>query len=260
MKGERAMKRWLMLLTGVSLALAVTIPTISAAFTEDGGPGVSAAPPSNPSVDIMYWTSVDPETGQPGGGCATVLTWQDNSQDERGFRIERRRADSATWQPIREVAPDTTEYKDPDVCGGSCYRVGAVGAGGLSGYSDEACYRPDGLAIASTSVSPATEGCWPSPCVTATSVAITGTVMDVSLSARAITLAEGVDGFEVVALTKQTKLVSPDGGEATLQDVRPGMRIQASGEAGESGALLADVVLILPEGAPAPAGPPLERP
>jgi len=92
----------------------------------------------------------------------------------------------------------------------------------------------------------------PAPDEPATSTAITGTVMDVSLSARIITLAEGP---EVVALTEQTKLVSPSGGEATLQDVRPGMRIQASGQAGESGALLAEVVLILSDEAPAPVVP-----
>jgi hypothetical protein len=203
------------------------------------GPPPCDPPASGLSVDVMHWTSVDLETGQPGGGCATVLTWQDNSNDERGLRIERRRDGSATWQLIREVPPDTTEYTDLDVCGGYCYRVAAVGASGLSGYSDEACCGPEG----------------PAPDETATSTAITGTVMDVSLSAGVITLAEAVGPFEVVALTEETKLVSASGGEATLQDVRPEMRIQASGQAGESGALLAEVVLILSDEAPAPVDP-----
>jgi hypothetical protein len=203
------------------------------------GPPPCDPPASGLSVDVMHWTSVDLETGQPGGGCATVLTWQDNSNDERGLRIERRRDGSTTWQLIQEVPPHTTEYTDLDVCGDYCYRVGAVGASGLSGYSNEACCGPEE----------------PAPGGTATSTAITGTVMDVALSARIITLAEPVEGFEVVALTEQTKLVSPSGGEATLQDVRRGMRIQASGQAGESGALLAEVVLILSDEAPAPVDP-----
>jgi len=76
-------------------------------------------------------------------------------------------------------------------------------------------------------------------------ITITGTVTDVSPSARIITLAEPVKGFEVVALTDESELVSASGGEATLLDIRPGMRIRASGEPGQSGALLAREVVIL---------------
>jgi len=79
----------------------------------------------------------------------------------------------------------------------------------------------------------------------AETITITGTVMDVSLSARIIMLAEAVEGFDVVALTDESELISASGGEATLQDIRPGMRIKASGQAGESGALLAKKVLIV---------------
>lgn len=79
----------------------------------------------------------------------------------------------------------------------------------------------------------------------AETVTITGTVMDVSLSARIITLAEAVEGFDVVALTEESKLVSASGDEATLRDIRPGMRIEASGQPGESGALLAEQVLVV---------------
>ena len=78
----------------------------------------------------------------------------------------------------------------------------------------------------------------------AETITITGTVMDVSLSARIIMLAEAVEGFEVVALTEESELVSASGGEAALQDIRPGMRVKASGQAGESGALLAEQVLV----------------
>jgi len=79
----------------------------------------------------------------------------------------------------------------------------------------------------------------------AETITITGTVMDVSLSARIITLAEEVEGFELVALTEESELVSASGGEATLQDIQPGMRIKASGQAGQSGALLAEQVLVV---------------
>ena len=78
-------------------------------------------------------------------------------------------------------------------------------------------------------------------------VTITGTVMDVSLSARVIMLAEPVEGFDVVALTEESELVFAGGGKATLRDIRPGMRIQASGQAGEGSTLLAKEVLIFAE-------------
>jgi hypothetical protein len=239
---SRRMKKWMIALAVGAVALAAAVPTISATLTHNGSPALNDAPPTGLSLDIMYWTSIDPETGQPGGGCAAVLAWRDNSNGEIGFRIERRRDDTATWQPIGEAAPDITGYRDAGVCGGACYRVAALGVGGLSAYSNEACYGPEG----------------PAPVVTAATVTITGAVMDVSLSAHVITLAESVEGFDAVALTDETRLVSPSGGEATLRDVRPGMRIQTSGRTGESGALLADVVLILSDEAPTPTAPPLE--
>jgi hypothetical protein len=75
-------------------------------------------------------------------------------------------------------------------------------------------------------------------------ITIMGTVMDVSLSARIIMLREPVEGFSVIALTEESKLVSTDGDEITLRDIKPGMTIQASGQPGESNALLASQVLV----------------
>ncbi len=76
-------------------------------------------------------------------------------------------------------------------------------------------------------------------------ITIVGTVMDVSLSARIIMLREPVEGFDVIALTEESELVSTDGDEITLRDIRPGMRIEASGQPGKSNALLASQVLVL---------------
>jgi hypothetical protein len=76
-------------------------------------------------------------------------------------------------------------------------------------------------------------------------IAIMGTVMDVSLSARIIMLREPVEGFSVIALTEESELVSAEGDEITLRAIRPGMRIQASGQPGESNALLASKVRLL---------------
>jgi hypothetical protein len=79
-------------------------------------------------------------------------------------------------------------------------------------------------------------------------ITIVGTVTDVSLSARIITLSEPVDGFGVIALTAESQLLSASGDEITLRDLRAGMKIQAAGQPGESRALLADQVLVLADG------------
>ncbi|OGO05034.1 MAG: hypothetical protein A2Y60_00965 [Chloroflexi bacterium RBG_13_54_9] len=88
-------------------------------------------------------------------------------------------------------------------------------------------------------------------CAGATSgqkITITGKVLDVSRSARIITLTESVQGFGTVALTDETEVFSTSGNKATLQDVQNGMTIQASGKPGTSGAMIASRVNILQTG------------
>jgi hypothetical protein len=80
-------------------------------------------------------------------------------------------------------------------------------------------------------------------------ITIVGTVLDVSFSAHVITLQEPVAGFSALALTEASELVSADQHKITLGDVRPGMRVEASGRPGESHALLASRVRLL-EGTP----------
>jgi hypothetical protein len=74
---------------------------------------------------------------------------------------------------------------------------------------------------------------------------LVGTALDVSPSARIITLAEPVDGFTVIALTEDSELLSASGHEILLREIQPGMRIQASGRPGASGALITNQVLVL---------------
>jgi hypothetical protein len=83
------------------------------------------------------------------------------------------------------------------------------------------------------------------PAASAAEVTIEGTVLDASPSARIITLAEPVDGISVIALMEESELFSASGEEILLRDICAGMRIQASGLPGESGALLATQVRIL---------------
>jgi len=95
------------------------------------------------------------------------------------------------------------------------------------------------------------------PAATAESAAtITATALDVSLSARIITLKEPVDGFDVVALTEETRLISADGQEIQLQAFRPGTTIRASGRPGLARTLLASEVQLLDAGTATPTAPP----
>ncbi|MGD1995111.1 MAG: hypothetical protein PVI59_18110, partial [Anaerolineae bacterium] len=77
-----------------------------------------------------------------------------------------------------------------------------------------------------------------------TGTTITGVVMDVSTSARIITLEEPVESFGLIALTEESTVVSADGSEILLRDIRPGATIKAVGQPGTSDALIADHVLV----------------
>lgn len=77
-------------------------------------------------------------------------------------------------------------------------------------------------------------------------IVISGKVTDISLSARIITLCNEPDKvFSDIALTEESKLVSTDGSEINLHDIELGRIIKASGQLGESNALLANQVILL---------------
>lgn len=67
------------------------------------------------------------------------LTWQDNSDNEEAFDIERR-IGSGQWLFLASVAADQTHYSDDSVIPGAsyAYRVKAANVGGDSGYSNMA--------------------------------------------------------------------------------------------------------------------------
>ena len=81
---------------------------------------------------------------------------------------------------------------------------------------------------------------------------ITGQVREVDARARVITLVEPVHGLESVALTDKTQVEAADGSPRTLQDVKPGVVIQAGGTAGGSNSVLASKVRILTAPSPIP--------
>lgn len=76
-------------------------------------------------------------------------------------------------------------------------------------------------------------------------ITITGTVMDVALSARVIQLEQPVDGIKSIALTDKTKIISVDGEEIGLQSIIHGAQIQATGKIGSPESLVAIQIILL---------------
>ena len=66
------------------------------------------------------------------------LQWQDNANNETGFRLERKDADSLDFKLIKDLSAQSTEYSDTDLNPGTTYqyRILAYNAAGESGYSN----------------------------------------------------------------------------------------------------------------------------
>jgi titin len=69
------------------------------------------------------------------------LLWEDRSNEEDGFYIERKMEADGTYVRIAEVAANTTTYVDDVVISGIfyCYRVSAFNSETDSDYSNEVC-------------------------------------------------------------------------------------------------------------------------
>jgi hypothetical protein len=67
------------------------------------------------------------------------LSWNDNSDNEAGFKIERRTETEGSYKQIATVGPDITTYADRGVVENTTYyyRVRAYNALGHSSYSNE---------------------------------------------------------------------------------------------------------------------------
>lgn len=78
---------------------------------------------------------------------AIELSWNDNSDDETGFRIERSTDGGGSWLLLAEVGADTTTYADSGLsaCQEFSYRVRAERSsdGAVSSYSNVASATPD---------------------------------------------------------------------------------------------------------------------
>jgi hypothetical protein len=76
------------------------------------------------------------------------LGWQDNSNNESLFKIERKTGTGGTFSQIATVGADVTSYPNTGLAQNTqyCYRVKASNGGGDSAYSNESCATTPGLA------------------------------------------------------------------------------------------------------------------
>ena len=70
-----------------------------------------------------------------------ILSWTDNSNNETGFKIQRKIGATGSYVDIVTTAANITGYNDSLVADGTlyCYRVCATNATGDSAFSNEAC-------------------------------------------------------------------------------------------------------------------------
>ena len=90
---------------------------------------------SNPSAQASANFTVVAPSAQ------LTLTWQDNSNDEDDFAIERKTGTNGAYSQIASVGANVTSYVDNSVTRGVnyCYRIQAVNSVGASAYTNEAC-------------------------------------------------------------------------------------------------------------------------
>ena len=69
------------------------------------------------------------------------LAWTDNSNNEDGFKIDRKLGTTGTFSQIATVGVNVTTYTDTNLTDGAtyCYRLAAFNSAGTSAYSAEGC-------------------------------------------------------------------------------------------------------------------------
>ncbi len=80
------------------------------------------------------------------------LTWQDNSDNETGFRVQRRLNDSEDWVEIGRIAANTTTFSNSGLSPGASYRyrMRAFNDTESSAFSNEAAATTLGVSLTGT--------------------------------------------------------------------------------------------------------------
>ena len=99
------------------------------------------------STARYFNTALGPPPSDPSNLTATAvsssqlkLTWQDNSNNEIGFKIERKTGAGGTYSQIGTVGANVTAYSNTELTANTTYyyRVRSYSAAGNSNYCDEA--------------------------------------------------------------------------------------------------------------------------
>jgi hypothetical protein len=140
----------------IRLTLASAIPqgaTVKLRYLWGSAPDVTALVKDNSSLALPLENIITDITvtnnlpTAPSSLIATAvstsqinLSWQDNSSDESGFKIERKTSNSGTYTQIATTSANITTYNNTGLSTGTIYyyRVRAYNAGGDSAYSNEA--------------------------------------------------------------------------------------------------------------------------
>jgi hypothetical protein len=108
-----------------------------------------------------------------------ALTWQDNSDNETGFKIERKTGTSGTFAQIATVGPISGVgsggyYEDAGLTAATtyCYRTRASNTAGDSSYTSESCATTQQVPV----ITPPTATTSPATNVTSNSATLNGTV------------------------------------------------------------------------------------
>ena len=83
-------------------------------------------------------------------GESLTLTWNDNSDNEAGFNIERKAGQIGTFAAVGQVPADSITFVDNTVPDDQlyCYRVNAFNASGVSPWTPEGCGRDSEIILA----------------------------------------------------------------------------------------------------------------
>jgi hypothetical protein len=114
---------------------------------------VTTASPAAPAAP----STLAPTSGSP---SQVVLTWADNSDNEQGFKVERKTGAGGTYAQVATVYAGVTTYQDTGLTSGTTYyyRIRAYNAGGDSTYATETSVTTAGLPapsnLAAAAVSP----------------------------------------------------------------------------------------------------------
>ena len=78
---------------------------------------------------------------EPSNASQLTLNWTDNSDNEDGFKIERKQGQTGTFTQISTVGAGTSSYTDSNLATETtyCYQVRAFNGAGDSAYSNEDC-------------------------------------------------------------------------------------------------------------------------